>query len=640
MKIPMPHTRPCRRTLLAFTSLCLFSAAGPLSAIDKPSLIGDVSTYGNASRNTGIVYKVVDSTIHMGSGYAVNERTIVTAAHVIFDTDTLSWETGYSFDRAFNMQLGYVSGVATAGSMHMESFSTAMTAYKATSDYQDGYEDGPTFNSDIAALYTLNNVSNYNGNYTISHTGEPSVAAEEWKALLLGYPSESTYISDADAGKMFATGPGNWGMDDVYGTNNGDASVGSTHAALFSCTNQMTSYAGNSGGPLFVYDEDDGDYTQLGIYLGGGTVESYPFSYFRIIDDTAESVIEQAIAASGSSYDLSPAAPTASASGNSITLAWTDKAKGESGWQIRRNDGARWNIVATVQANSTSYVDTSAEKGITYQYEIRSVRDYGNGLGKGPWSKRTTATISGASSSLAAGINAPYLYVNSSGDAPFYAASDNSYVRSGKILNNQTSAMTITVTGPGTFTYNVATSTEGAAYDVVKVALDGSAITSIGGVNDYSKKTISVSKSGSHTISFTYSKDNYSTGGDDCIYLKNVAYYCSSASEAVQGGKVTSGQWRYSTWMGHYYDYGNDWVYSFNLGYMYVFAVTQTVWNSDEAQWYYFDQGTSAYEKLGWCWVGAKTLPWIWSSNLGWVYYYEGGSWMQIGSSGNYIKLQ
>jgi hypothetical protein len=629
--------------ILAF--LCAAFAAAPLSALDTPSVVSATVIHTEPYVHTGLVYTPANNDmLAIGSGYLVHNNVVLTDAHVIFDESTLSWRTGTGFQRIHHSNIGYLNGRPIAGSIHLSSYSEALQEFMKDPDYQSGKQNGTTFNSDFTALYSLSSFFPTYGNYVVSRNGESSLFCEAWQSLLLGYPADPTYISETDAGFMHQTGGGgsNWRGIDVFGENRGDAYVGSVHAALYVYEDEMTSYRGNSGGPILLYDEDDGRYVDAGTYLGGIISDESTTALFRIIDETAENMIEQAITASGSTHNLSPVAfLSAGGSDSSIILNWTDTAEGETGWEIRRNNGNAWTIVGTAPANATTYTDTTAEKGITYQYAIRAIQTTDTLTNRGPWSARSAACTSGANTNLALarGLGAQYLCVTSGGDAPFFAAPDASYVRSGRILNQQTSHLTITVTGPGTLSYEVATSTESAQTDKLLVALDGSTQTTIGGSTSYALKSINIASSGSHTVTFTYVKDYYTKDLDDCIYLRNVSFVPSGTTEAIPGSKITSGNWRYSPWAGHYFDYGNHWIYSYNLGYVYVFPVTKSGWTAEKSLWLYFAQGNTTYDAIGWCWIGMDMLPDMWSCEVGWLYYYMDSNWMQEYSDGSYIKL-
>lgn len=74
-----------------------------------------------------------------------------------------------------------------------------------------------------------------------------------------------------------------------------------------------------------------------------------------------------------------------------IQLAWTDGCDGETGFRIMRQDGANGTMqeLATGPANSTGYVDDTAQPGIQYSYEVCAI--YPNG--DSDYSNIASATI-------------------------------------------------------------------------------------------------------------------------------------------------------------------------------------------------------------------------------------------------------
>jgi fibronectin type 3 domain-containing protein len=72
--------------------------------------------------------------------------------------------------------------------------------------------------------------------------------------------------------------------------------------------------------------------------------------------------------------DAGPAAPaalTAIASEAGVVLQWSDRSNDEIGFKITRSgDGVNFNQVGIVRANMTSFVDTEAGPGTTYQYRV------------------------------------------------------------------------------------------------------------------------------------------------------------------------------------------------------------------------------------------------------------------------------
>jgi hypothetical protein len=92
--------------------------------------------------------------------------------------------------------------------------------------------------------------------------------------------------------------------------------------------------------------------------------------------------------------------------------------------------------------------------------------------------------------------------------------------RSGQILDNQTSSLTTTVTGPATVSFSWKVSSE-ATFDFLRVAVDGVVQDEISGEVDWATKTVTV-PAGNHTIAWTYSKDRSVARGQDTGWIDQV----------------------------------------------------------------------------------------------------------------------
>ncbi|HEY2725870.1 MAG TPA: PA14 domain-containing protein, partial [Parafilimonas sp.] len=70
---------------------------------------------------------------------------------------------------------------------------------------------------------------------------------------------------------------------------------------------------------------------------------------------------------------------------NQIKLTWTDNSNNETGFEIYRSTNAAgpFQIVATVNANATSYTDSSLSASTTYYYQLNAVNAYGSSLSSG-----------------------------------------------------------------------------------------------------------------------------------------------------------------------------------------------------------------------------------------------------------------
>jgi hypothetical protein len=70
---------------------------------------------------------------------------------------------------------------------------------------------------------------------------------------------------------------------------------------------------------------------------------------------------------------------TNGATGNSVTIAWSDNATTETGYMVERvlNGGNDWTIIAVLPVNTTSYTNTGLSCSNSYQYRVQSYRTTG-----------------------------------------------------------------------------------------------------------------------------------------------------------------------------------------------------------------------------------------------------------------------
>ena len=603
------------------------------AAYDSPALVSDSSLDVLPYCTTGIVIKDLGSSLMVGSGSLINRRCVVTAAHVCFDSDTLTWYTGQKFCRAYNQYIeNYDSyGASMAGNLRLSAYSSAAQA-------KDGHS---AFNADILVLYSLNDIGTQTADYSIHFTGTPCLAAERWSALLLGYPCGTYPLAEANPGRMFYTGPNTWFLGDYLSIINADhlhdnlATASDSYGTIYSLyvsDDSLAVYPGNSGGPLFAFDVDDGLYTQTAIVVAGSTTTTPITAGFRVINEAAYQLISSAESTAGASERLFVTVPVVSTASGKPVLNWPDTATGETGWQIRRNLGSGWVNYAAAAANATTFTDNNAPAGVGATYSVRAV----SALNRGPWSRPVTASPVGHSAALANAVSAPYLYVSSTGNAPFTASG--SRATSGRILNLQSSNLSFPVDGPCVVKFKWQVSceptTEGTVCDKFSVYVDDVENSYIDGTVSATSKTVTLSGSGRHTIRFTYAKDDYTTGGTDSASVASVSVWPTSSSETIPGSLASSGNWRDSTWLGTYFNYPSSrWIYSLDLGFAYVAPITESDWESKHQIWLYFPDPA-----FGWTWTDISGWPWCWSYSKGWMYYLSNG-WFWVDSTQRFEQI-
>lgn len=74
---------------------------------------------------------------------------------------------------------------------------------------------------------------------------------------------------------------------------------------------------------------------------------------------------------------------------NQIKLTWTDNSVNESGFEISRSNSLNgtYTLLATVNANTTSYINSGLTRNKRYYYRVRAVNNYGNSA----WSNKANA---------------------------------------------------------------------------------------------------------------------------------------------------------------------------------------------------------------------------------------------------------
>ena len=87
-----------------------------------------------------------------------------------------------------------------------------------------------------------------------------------------------------------------------------------------------------------------------------------------------------------------PTAPTglsaATVSDTQLSLVWTDNSNNETGFNVERQNGAAWTVVATLPANATFYIDGGLTAATGYTYRVDAV----NAGGPSAYTNSATAT--------------------------------------------------------------------------------------------------------------------------------------------------------------------------------------------------------------------------------------------------------
>ena len=174
--------------------------------------------------------------------------------------------------------------------------------------------------------------------------------------------------------------------EDVDGNGDADGtySYTSTIPNIFNCADNATGL-GNwvvKNNTLFV------DVYKWGIKGDPSFEAQLGFAKLKKVSNTKflmESEQAKTIFADCDKQNIPPNTPvnfTASASGMTVSLAWTDNSTNETGFKVVRKDTltGSFSTVTTTAADATSYSDTVTAAG-TYKYRVSATNDYGDSTG-------------------------------------------------------------------------------------------------------------------------------------------------------------------------------------------------------------------------------------------------------------------
>jgi DNA-binding beta-propeller fold protein YncE len=230
----------------------------------------------------------LQSDVGYGSGVAVQTNVVLTAAHMVFNDQTLSYvsQAYWYFQRE-------------AGAFEPEPLQArgwyVLSGYAAqrTNDLAElapGTSTPQSRNFDVAALYFLSPVAGggYGGYLPSDASPNPWLTGNSLK-MLVGYPVDGSEFGDAsittNAGKMYQTQP------QPYPLSLSTDSV--TNRQEVYIAPWFLSYPGNSGGP--VYAQFNGYYYPAGVYLGTLYSGVTPYaSAVRAIDSDVVNLITNA----------------------------------------------------------------------------------------------------------------------------------------------------------------------------------------------------------------------------------------------------------------------------------------------------------------------------------------------------------
>ena len=191
-----------------------------------------------------------DGKTYVGSGAMVDQFHVLTAGHMI-----------YSY-----LDGGFARKIVATPKMYGNSkpYGTANMTYERTYttwiNYNRTHPDSTSYTSMDIALITLNRrVGRRTGWMSFGYDNDPSTFSSGTILNTAGYPGTSSGYSGKHM--YFSAGP--------------IAGLSSTGSAICYYHSSITTYKGQSGSPLWMYDSSDNSRIIYGVIAGGST---YPYS--------------------------------------------------------------------------------------------------------------------------------------------------------------------------------------------------------------------------------------------------------------------------------------------------------------------------------------------------------------------------
>ena len=114
------------------------------------------------------------------------------------------------------------------------------------------------------------------------------------------------------------------------------------------------------------------------------------------------------------------------------------------------------------------------------------------------------------------------LSFNTDGDAPWLIDADGT-ARSGAVGDDQSSSLRTSVEGAGRLSFSWRTSSE-EGYDRLCLFVDGAEAASVSGETDWADVAADIDGGGRHAVEWRYGKDGSVANGEDCGWLRDVAW--------------------------------------------------------------------------------------------------------------------
>jgi hypothetical protein len=571
-----------------------------------------------------------------GSASIVADGVVSTAAHVIFDDDAMTWEAidDFGFFLRHHQKTAFDpvgTGLTPVGFMRWTSYASRVETDQSGS----GFSTSDTFNLDFAVAWfgdysAVTEVMAY-PELWIDQEEQVGILRDRREKTIVGYPTDDEFIPSSDRGLMHRTVPGDyfcWWDGLTYFPETWRDSE-DYWVATYDFEG-VTTYGGNSGGPMYVRN-DDNTWVKAGVVVGSGSGGGGSV-LIRGIDEAAWTLIAAAIEERGAPAVRRIESLTASRpSPTRIELEWVDNCSAEAHFHLYRLDEGLWSLLATLEPNTTTYADTSALPGRTYAYRLQAESSDGN---RPPLSPPVAVPAVGQYRAAAQFLGEPFLAIENFGDTNWFLDSENR-LRAGVVRDMGYSGLRLNLIGPGTLSFSWSVSSEAnpdyndpdsnlyrEIYDALflylngEPVLDGDELVHRSGLEQGLETREITLPAGPHTIEWVYEKDPYTREGEDTGFLHSVNWQPTTASAYPIYGGFGNGEspQNGSTWFGSHDARALPWIAHPNLGWLYVYPG-----NGKDLYLYSFDPA------LGVLYTHPAVYPYYYHfARQSWVFYYPG----------------
>jgi len=305
----------------------------------------------------------LQSDVGFGSGVAVQTNVVMTAAHLVFSDQTLSYVSQIYW--YFQEEAGvFVPEPQAARGWYVLSGYASQRTNDILGGLAPGQSSPQSRNLDVAALYFPSPVAGGGyGGYLPSDTVPNSWLNSTSQKMLVGYPVDGSSLGDSSIapGVMYQVGPQsnplNLATDPV------------ADQQVYTAT-WFLSYPGNSGGPLYV--QFNGYYYPAGVYLGTLYNGIVPYaSLVRGIDSNVVNLITRAQALGDSGTNgTGGGVITIVAGSGSPQLAYLQV---DIGPQAALDAGGAWRVQGTTAWASDPQYTATLASGSSVTLEFKAI---------------------------------------------------------------------------------------------------------------------------------------------------------------------------------------------------------------------------------------------------------------------------